>query len=315
MTPEQVQARVDAYRGSKSTSRAVVEFTREAVRDSLHAAPQPVTRAWISYATCIVGGLAASCERQGLPLDRTVVLDRARIDRYIAHDCAAMTKPGRSSYRSKLDVIAGALLHGQNDSAWPRATLNAADTVRPWTDEQAARVALWTSGARPRPRRDRLRVCLALSLGAGLNRRDLLVARGGHVESDGHGVRVVLPPTENDLGRTVTVAAAWEKEVLLAADRAGDANLLIAPDRDRLDGSTLTNSIRRANQHAPAGDEFTSLRARNTWLVRHLAAGTPLPLLMEQAGLTTTHTLGDLLRYVPAADPAAAAAWMRSTRR
>lgn len=314
MTPEQVQARIDAYRGGKSMSKAVVDFTREAVRDALPAAPQPVTRSWISYATSCVGTVAARCEEQGLPLDRTVVLDRATIDRFLAHECKHMTKQGRSSYRSRLDVVAGALLHGQNESAWPRATLSAYDTVSPWDDAQAARVALWTSGLRPASRRNRLRAALALALGAGLRRRDLVLVTAAHVARTAHGVQVTVPAKDNDPGRTVTVTAAWEQAVLDAAGRAGDG-LLVAPDRTDLTVQALTGTVDNANKFAPAGDEFSPGKARNTWLVRHMAAGVPVPLLMAQAGLTTTAVLSDLLRFVPVLDDdAAAAAWMRGTR-
>ena len=215
ITPEQAQARVDAYRGGKATSKAVVEFTREVVRDSLHVAPQPVTKAWISYSTSVIGLLAARSEEQGLPLDRTVVLDRARIDRFLAHECKHLTTQARSGYRSRLDIVAGGLLGEQNASAWPRPVLSASDAVAPWDD----RTSLWADA--------------------------------------------------------------------------------------------FTNSINTANRSAPAGLDFTVRRARNTWLVRHLTAGTPLPLLMEQAGLTTTMHLQDLLRFVQTADPASAAATMR----
>ena len=310
LTPEQVQARVDAYRGGKSMGKAVVEFTREAVRDALHAAPQPVTKSWISYSTSCVGTIAARCEDQGLPLDRTVVLDRARIDRFLSHDCKHMTAQARSSYRSRLDVVAGALLFGQNESAWPRAALSALDITTPYDDAQAARIALWATGLRPAARRERLRACVALTLGAGLRRRDMVLLRADAVTRDGLGVHVTVPAGGSDPQRTVTVAAAWEQEVLDAAQRCG-GGLLLAPDAARLAVDTLTNSLHNANRLAPAGDEYSPTKARNTWIVRHLAAGTPLPLLMAQAGLTTTAVIQDLLRFVPAADPVAAAAFMR----
>lgn len=310
MTPEQVQARLDSYRGGKSMSRAVVDFTREAVRDALPAAPQPVTRSWIAYSVSCVGTLAARCEEQGLPLDRTVVLDRARIDRFLTHDCRHMTTQGASSYRSRLDVIAGALLFGQNESAWPRAALSAYDVTTPWDDAQLARIALWTTGLRPAARRHRLRACLALTVGAGMRRRDLVLLRADAVLHDALGVHVAVPAQGSNPGRTVTVAAAWEQEVLAVAERAGDG-LLVISDSDALSVDALTNTLWNANRLAPAGDEFSPTRARNTWLVRHLATGTPLPLLMEQAGLTTTAVIADLLRFVPATDPAAAAAFMR----
>jgi hypothetical protein len=74
-------------------------------------------------------------EAQGLPLDRTVVLDRSRIDRFLSHDCRNLTKQGRSSHRSRLDVVAGALLFGLNESAWTRATLSGYDAVAPYSDD------------------------------------------------------------------------------------------------------------------------------------------------------------------------------------
>lgn len=113
-----------------------------------------------------------------------------------------------------------------------------------------------------------------------------------------------------DPGRTVVVAAAWEQQVLDAADRAS-GNLLVAPDRTAVTTHAFSNSVDKSNQAAPAGDGFSVRRARSTWLIRHMAAGTPLPLLMEQAGLRTVQHLSALLPYVPATDPAAAAAFMR----
>lgn len=318
LTDEEALARVAAYRGGRMTSKAVVAFTQAAVRDALPSAPQPVGRSWISYSTSTVGRLARTCEEQGLPLDRAVVFERSRIDRFLSHDCKHMTVRGRASYRSTLDCVAAALLHGENESPWPRATLSEANSVTPWDDAQAARVAQWTSGLRPRTRQDRTRVLLALALGAGLRRRDMGVT-GQHVRQDEHGVHLSVPVGGGErrsvtgsapVDRVVTVAAAWEKEVLLAAERAG-SNLLVAPTRQSMQLDCLTGMVIKANGFAPAGDEFTLTRARNTWLVRHLAAGTPLPLLMKQAGLSTPAVLTDLLPYVPTVSPTLAAAFMR----
>jgi len=137
-----------------------------------------------------------------------------------------------------------------------------------------------------------------------------VVVNGDHVTQDDLGVRVTVPASDTNPGRTVTVAAAWEQEVLLAAGRAG-SNLLVAPDRTELTVQALTGTIDTANKVAPPGDQMSLTKARNTWLVRHLAAGTPLPVLMASAGLTTTAVIEDLLRFVPAADPAVAASFMR----
>lgn len=316
LSREEALARVECYRGSKMTSKEVVRFTRDAVRDTLPFAPDPVNRSWIAYATSVVGTLARVSEEQGLPLDRAVVLDRSRIDRFLAHDCGHLSVQSRASYRSALDKVAAAVLHGQNDAPWPRATFAKAIPTAPWDNAQAARIAQWTSGLRPRTRQDRIRVLLALTLGAGLRRRDMGVT-GHDVRQDQHGVHVAVPQARTPglvgpgpTDRVVTVAAAWEREVLLAAERAG-GNLLIAPARSEFFLDSLTTYVMLANRLAPAGDEFTLARARNTWLVRHLAAGTPLPLLMAQAGVSSPGVITDLLPHVPAAVPAAAAAFMR----
>ena len=118
-TPEQANARIDRFRGAKGTSDAVVAFTREAVRDAMCAAPQPVTTAWLSYSLCVIGRLARTAERQGMPLTREGLLARARIDRFLSVDCTDLVPQARSGYRSQLDVLAGALLHGQVVTAWP----------------------------------------------------------------------------------------------------------------------------------------------------------------------------------------------------
>ena len=297
-TPEQANARIDRFRGAKGTSDAVVVFTREAVRDAMCAAPQPVTTAWLSYSTTVVAKLARTVERQGMPLTREGLFARARIDRFLSVDCSDLVTQARSGYRSRLDVIAGALLHGQVVTAWPRAAMSEKDNLTPWGFPQAARVALWTTGLRPVTRRMRMRTCLGLTLGAGLRRRDLVLVTGSLVRHDALGVHVTVPVTDAERSRTVTVARAWEQAVLDAAATAGP-NLLIAPDSTSLSVDSLTRTIDTANRTAPAGDEFVIGRARNTWLVRHLAAGTPLNVLMPQAGLTTTAHLQDLLPFLP----------------
>ena len=312
LTPDQAQARIDIYRGAKSTSRAVKDFVRQTVRDSLHVAPQPPTTAWISYSTSVIGLIAKVSEAQGMPLTAEAVLDRARIDRFLAHECKHLSEHGRSAYRSRLDVIAGALLHGQNETAWPRAVYGNNDTTEPWTEPEAAEVVLWVTGLRPRTRKERMTTLLALTLGAGQRRRDLVTVTGDHVTVDAHGVHVTVPASPSEPERTVTVARSFEAEVVAAADRAG-SNLLLAPDRTTLGVDTLTRSIDTANASAP-GVTYSIRRARNTWLCRHLLAGTPLPVLMQHAGLTTTAHLQDLLPFLPKVDQTVGQAWMRNAR-
>jgi hypothetical protein len=63
---------------------------------------------------------------------------------------------------------------------------------------------------------------------------------------------------------------------------------------------------------APAG--ISPMRLRNTWLVRHLAAGTPLSILMGAADISTVKTLHALLDHVPAASADQISAALRQAR-
>jgi hypothetical protein len=55
-------------------------------------------------------------------------------------------------------------------------------------------------------------------------------------------------------------------------------------------------------------------RLRSTWLLGHLDRRTPLPLLMEQAGLKTVRPLEDLLEYAQPFDESLRSRWMRADR-
>lgn len=312
-------AQVGRYRGLKSTGRGAVEFTHAAVRDVLCVAPQPVTPAWVLYTTSAVGRLAAVCEAQGVPLTRDAVFARSRIDRFLAQDCARLAAGTRATYRSRLDAVAQVLLNGANDSPWPRAAISGLDVTVPYTYEQTGQMTAWARALRPYPRRERVQAVIALGLGAGLRPRDMLDVTGTSVLRDDHGVHLPLTgPVGLGAPRTVTVTAAWEDAVWEHAQASGP-KLLVARNRAPVQAETISSTLLVASRGAPV--PVTVRRLRNTWLARHLAAGTPLPLLMEQAGLTTLAHFEDLLQVPnvmtiadPGYGPARAAAWMRATR-
>ncbi len=54
-------------------------------------------------------------------------------------------------------------------------------------------------------------------------------------------------------------------------------------------------------------------RLRSTWMFTHLQLGTPLPILVAAAGLSTVRPLEDLLHHLPAPDPCKVAARLRGT--
>lgn len=99
--------------------------------------------------------------------------------------------------------------------------------------------------------------------------------------------------------RSVTCRAVWE-DVLRRAVPRDPANLVITPDRPVLELASLSSFLARSTAGAPVG--VSPARLRNTWLVRHLEAGTPLSVLLPAAGLEGMTSLDELLPFA-ASDP------------
>lgn len=301
------QAQIARSRVPRCESADAKAFTRACVRDALPAAPQPVTREWVAYSTSTVGHLVAACERSRVPLDRRRVFGPRQVDRLLHVDLASLSTGTKASYRSRLIVIADALL-GDLQSVGPRPRLGRFDTQAPYTEREIARLSAWAAHLRPESRRRRLRAALALSLGGGLTRGDALAVTGDHVRRTRRGVQVIAG-TGARL-RTITILTTWESDVAEAAELAGP-NLLLGPERPTLGDDALDQSLHRTNRTAPV--PFVIGKARNTWLVHHLTAGTPLRVLMQAAGLATLEHLEDLLRFIPPPGGDEAARWLRGS--
>lgn len=305
-------ASINRFRGSKAMPERQLAFVRQAVRDALPNAPQPVTKAWVTYSLTVVARLVMFCHVDGVPLEREHVFARSRLTRFIHHDCAGMATQAQAGYRSRLDVIAEALLTSRTGSSWPRAALSAVDVVTPYTAKEMQRLHGWSFTAHPAPKRARVQSLIAVGAGAGLRRRDAVLVRGTDVRRDERGVHLTVPdgPTPGS-SRTITVLATWEDEVWAAAKTAG-SNLLLAPTQTTLMPEALDRTVGYVNDKSPV--PFNIRRLRNTWLAIHLMAGTPLPVLLPAAGLETTAHLADLLPLLSAPAPTLSAAFMRGTR-
>lgn len=290
--------RIDNYRGPSTLPDQVVVFTRDAVRGAVLAAPQPVTDAWVCYSLSVVARLTLGAHLAGVPLENQHVFARSQLTRYIHHDCARMATQSRAGYRSRLDVIAMALSPSRSDLPGSRPALSHLDVLHPYSAEDVQRLHGWSFSIHPAPRRERVQAIVALGLGCGLRRRDLVEVRGDSVHRDDSGVHVTVP-TDGPFARTeaVTALATWENEIWSAAMSTGAGNLLVARHRQSLTMDALDKTIVYVNHAAPVA--FNIRRLRNTWLATHLAAGTPLRVLMAAARLGTTQHLEDLLPMIP----------------
>ncbi len=99
--------------------------------------------------------------------------------------------------------------------------------------------------------------------------------------------------------RAVPVAADWAWFVESLADDESGAYLL-SPNAER-----RTRYLARSTRaHTIGAFAPTPQRMRNTWLVDHLNAGTPLRTLMDAAGLTTSFAVVRLAPFLHQQSPA-----------
>jgi len=282
-------------RGGPGPSAAGLDLVRAIVRDSLHAAPQPVRPDWVRYSLAVVAGLVASAEADAVPLERARVLSERARARHLHHRGARLAEATRGTYRSRLDLVAAAVLDAPDPRAG-RPGLAGAPVTAPGAPAEEADLLAWAAAERPASRRRRLLAVLALGLGCGARTAELAAANGHDVTVDADGLHVMLRDTAG-VARSVTCRSAWE-DVLARAVPADPARLLIAPDRESLALASLSSFLTRSTAGAPVPVTPTGLR--NTWLVRHLEAGTPLPVLLAAAGLEGTGRLHALLPFVDA---------------
>ena len=122
----------------------------------------------------------------------------------------------------------------------------------------------------------------------------MLELRASDILVDGQGVLITVRGTRS---REVPVLMQWEKHlVTLTQTRPGDTWALGTPRR-KLNPNWMDVFLTKTQ--AEGSLRASAARLRNTWLVHHLTAGTPLGPLAHAAGLSTFRTIEKLLPFVP----------------
>jgi len=280
--------------------REVILFTRAVVRDALHAAPQPVTRIWVRGALSMVSRLADWCAETGQPLTREHVFHPETQHRWLHAGPGAKLADGTiTSYRSRLSVI-GAALTTPTEHLVPRVAGLSSPAVSPHSTDEETALWAWSRGVRPLTRRQRVQGTLALCLGTGARRIDLAETRGHDIVRNDAGVHVTFHPNTRSgvQQRTVTCTQAWEDRLWHIAQTTQPDHLIIAPWRTKMTNlGAYDKSLHDAALQAPFA--LNPHRLRHTWLIRHLFAGTPLPILMPAAAISSLKHLAEILKTSP----------------
>lgn len=245
------------------------------------------------------------------PLDRNVILRREVIAESVEKGMAHFAKRTRAAYRSHLFALSDALLAVPHRPAFV-PPIGATSAQSPYTPREIALLRAWASGQSTNYRRVNATLLLALGLGAGLSSREMCGLRAGDVTVDDDGV--LLDVTVGTRPRVVPVMAAWE-EPLAAFARATlrSDQWLLMPNRQQEYKRSAVSDFMATTNDRPF--PINTHRLRSTWIVHHLAIGTPVLLLARAAGTASPQALGRYLEHVPDVDPALARRHLRAAAR
>jgi integrase len=190
------------------------------------------------------------------------------------------------------------------------APLPPADPSVPYTPAEQAALRSWADGQTTPYKSVNCHVLLALGLGAGLSAAEACEVRAGHVHIDADGVLIDIPGKR---AGQVPVLAVWEPALITVARAALRPTLyLFRPGRAASTRNQVCNFVYTTNV---GWVRPNLIRMRATWMVTHLAAGTPVKAVVQAAGVDSLEALTCYLRYVPDVDPATYRASLRAAFR
>jgi hypothetical protein len=239
-----------------------------------------------------IAGLARWADRQGFDLRDEVVLHPGTIDNYLVKGCAHLSQNTQANYGSLLRRAGSAVL-GPPLYPPPTLSLPKPDPIRPYTEAEFDSIVNWLRGLPTVMLRENALALVAACAGAGLTAHEVTRLVGSDVVQlpDCVAIRV-----HSARAREVPVLRQWEHDVLARARSVGDRRFFL-PQRTRLRKNDISNFLDRC----PSSDipEVRIARLRTTWIVGHLANGTPLNALAAAAGVDGVQ-LGRLVRFLPA---------------
>ena len=248
--------------------------------------------------------------KAGHHLDNATIFDRWLIEEFIATACpTTWSAATKGNQRSVIFRVAEAVLG--LDARTPRALpLASADPSRPYSNAEIVALRSWARSQGTVLQRQNSSVLLAFCAGAGLAAEDIACVRVRDVTVRDDGSVTVRVPGRRP--RLVTVLAAWEGDAAsCVAGRDPDEYVLVP---GRTDGA-FKNVCTKFVSNTTGVIKPSSQRLRATWLVHHLAVGTPVKVLLEAAGIGSLNALTRYIQFVPDVDPSVARRRLRDEMR
>ena len=252
----------------------------------------PTIRGWVEQAKpgtaaktrrflLAAAGMAVWAYRSFGNIDPTVVFHPSNIEQWAIEVCADRSMRWREVTRSRLRTL-GQVVNPEGFPA-PTRKVGRQQIARPYTtlEDKVLRLVYALPG--PANRSQRLWIGSA-SLGAGLRGNEIAAARTSDIENIGDGRLAVRVRGNNR--RLVPIRTDYT-DLARAATNASATDRFVPTNARNIVHTTVSKLEPR----------LSLPRARSTWLVAHLLAGTSLAVLRKIGGPLSANTLDGLLRY------------------
>ena len=255
-------------------------------------------------------GLSRFADTRGLPAGREFLLDYDVIEAFCVAGLAGRAPSTRGTYRSALYRLAEAA-HGP---AGQRATpFPGARAPAPYSPAERAELAALAAAQRDPAKRSSALAMVVFGIGAGLRPGELVALRGDDVARHGRQVTVQI---SGPAARVVPVTSRYAGRAGELARRAGSDFVFRPGPAERGYKNFVTNFARNLAAD-PAAPRLSLRRARSSFICDHLAAGTPVPVLLAITGIAEAGSLARYARHVPgisSSKGALRARWRAETR-
>ena len=237
-------------------------------------------------------GLSRFADARGIPAGWGFLLDYDVIEAFCVAGLAGRASSTRGTYRSALYRLATPV-HGEpGQRATPFAGARA---PAPYSPAERAELAALAAAQRDPVKRASALALVVFGIGAGLRPGELVALRGSDVGR--HGRRIVVY-VSGPGGRVVPVTAGYAVRAWELARLAGSGFVFRPGPAERGYKNFVTN-FARGLAADPAAPALSLRRARSTFICGHVAAGTPVGVLLAITGIAEAGSLARYARHVP----------------
>jgi integrase len=230
-------------------------------------------------------------DTRGIPASRQFLLDYDVIEAFCVAGLRGRASSTRGTYRSALYRLAEAACGPPGQRATPFAGARA---PAPYSAAERAELAAVAAAQRDPVRRASALAMVVFGIGAGLRPGELVALRGSDVARYGRQVVVYV---SGPAARVVPVTADYAGRAWELARRAGSGFVFRPGPADRGYKNFVTNFALGLTAD-PAAPALSMRRARSAFICGHLAAGTPVGVLLAVTGIAEAGSLARYARHV-----------------